>query len=163
MHKEFGIKLIAIDYLQIMSPSQNTAKDNRQQQVAEMSGGIKQLAKELNIPIIVLAQLNRDVDKNNAMPRLSNLRESGSIEQDADIVAFLHRDRDETKVNTNMSKEELRNGVDAKLIIEKNRNGKTGIIDLRFRPDIMLFESKSRYDEKDYPPRRPSNQTDAKS
>ena len=100
-----------------------------------ISGGIKKLAKELNIPIVVLAQLNREVDKNsspNARPKLAHLRESGSIEQDADIVTFLHRNRDDTKKQVE--------SAPAELIIEKNRNGRTGIIPLNFFPSRMEFQ-----------------------
>jgi replicative DNA helicase len=155
LKQQHDIQLIAIDYLQIMHGSQSARQENRQQEVAEISGGIKQLAKELNVPILILAQLNREIEKGvgaSAQPRLSHLRESGSIEQDADVVAFLHRDRDEAKDGAN-SEEINKHGVDTKLIIEKNRNGQTGYIDLRFRPSIMLFESKSRYGDDDAPPR----------
>ncbi len=154
LKQQHDIQLVAIDYLQIMRGSQTSRQDNRQQEVAEISGGIKALAKELNVPVLILAQLNREVEKGSGaatQPRLSHLRESGSIEQDADIVAFLHRDRDESKEGN--SEEIKKHGVETKLIIEKNRNGQTGIIDLRFRPSIMLFESKSRYDEDDVPPK----------
>ncbi len=137
---EHDIKLIAIDYLQLMK-GDRTYSENRQQEVAEISGGIKSLAKDLNIPVLVLAQLNREGEKDaskNSYPKLSHLRESGSIEQDADVVAFLHRDRDKAK---NVSDEESRRGLEAKLIVEKNRNGQTGIIDLRFFPHRMEFDN----------------------
>ena len=104
---------------------------DRQLEVAEISGGIKKLAKDLQIPVLVLAQLNREVDKNsspNARPKLANLRDSGAIEQDADVVAFLHRNRDEAK---NLAPGE---SVDAELIIEKNRNGQIGMFKLLFYP-----------------------------
>jgi replicative DNA helicase len=86
----------------------------------------------------------------SARPKLSHLRESGAIEQDADIVAFLHRDRDETK-NKPQSKEEMKNGVDALLIVEKNRNGQTGIVYLTFHPHVGQFRSRSRYGDEDNP------------
>ena len=110
--------------------------DGRQQEVAEISGGIKKLAKDLKIPVLVLAQLNREIDKNsspNARPKLAHLRESGAIEQDADIVTFLHRDRDAAK--------DLEDGasIDSEWIIEKNRNGQTGTIKLLFYPSRMEF------------------------
>ncbi|MCP3968075.1 MAG: replicative DNA helicase [Lentisphaerae bacterium] len=145
-----NIELIAIDYLQLMKADGRI--DSRQQEVAEISSGIKKLAKDLNVPVLVLAQLNREVEKTSgasAHPKLSHLRESGTIEQDADIVAFLHRDRDEAKSPT---AETLRNGLDAKLIIEKNRNGQTGILDLKFYPDRMEFVNLSKYGDKDRPP-----------
>lgn len=154
LKQQHDIQLVAIDYLQIMRGSQAARQENRQQEVAEISGGIKQLAKELNVPVLILAQLNRETEKGSgpaAQPRLSHLRESGSIEQDADIVAFLHRDRDESKHDADAADAVAKHGVETKLIIEKNRNGRTGIVELRFRPSIMLFESKSRYDENDHP------------
>ncbi len=132
-----GIDFIAIDYLQLMKADGRV--DNRQQEVAEISSGIKKLAKELNIPILVLAQLNREVEKTagvSARPRLSHLRESGSIEQDADIVSFLHRDRNETK---SISPEQDQLGLEAELILEKNRNGRTGIVKMTFFPSRMEF------------------------
>lgn len=143
------IELIVIDYLQLMKVGGKV--DSRQQEVAEISGGIKKLAKELNVPVLVLAQLNREIEKGtgpkSAKPKLSHLRESGAIEQDADLVVFLHRDRDETKEN----KDVMTEGSDAQLIVEKNRNGRTGYVDLKFFPNIMEFRSKSRYSEADRP------------
>ena len=148
------IELIVIDYLQLMHSGDKT--DSRQQEVADISSGIKRLAKDLSIPILVLAQLNREVEKTagaSARPKLSHLRESGAIEQDADIVAFLHRDRDETK-NKPQSKEEMKNGVDALLIVEKNRNGQTGTVDLSFFPHRMEFVNKSKFGDEDRPPEK---------
>ena len=134
LKSEHDIRLIVIDYLQLMHADNRT--DGRQQEVAEISGGIKKLAKDLEIPVLVLAQLNREIDKNaspNARPKLAHLRESGAIEQDADIVTFLHRNRDDAK--------NLPDGasVDAEWIIEKNRNGQTGMIKLLFYPSRMEF------------------------
>jgi len=127
------VELIVIDYLQLMTADERV--ESRQQEVAKISGGIKKLAKDLNIPVLVLAQLNREVDKNsspNARPKLAHLRESGAIEQDADIVTFLHRNRDDTKNNAVTS-------VEAEWIIEKNRNGRTGVVKLLFYPARMEF------------------------
>ena len=134
LKSEHDIQLIVIDYLQLMHA--DSRLDGRQQEVAEISGGIKKLAKDLQIPILVLAQLNREIDKNasaNARPKLAHLRESGAIEQDADIVCFLHRNRDDAK--------NLADGasVDAEWIIEKNRNGQTGMVKLLFYPSRMEF------------------------
>ncbi len=143
------IELIVIDYLQLMKADGRI--DSRQQEVAEISSGIKQLAKELNLPILVLAQLNREVEKTagaSSRPKLSHLRESGAIEQDADIVSFLHRDRDEAKIVT---PESLRDGLEAELIVEKNRNGQTGYVKLRFFPQRMEFCSESRFSDADRP------------
>ena len=149
LHQQHGIKLIVIDYLQLMkAPGTNS----RQEEVAEISGGIKSLAKELNVPILVLAQLNRDTERaGSAIPRpkLSSLRESGAIEQDADVVAFLHRDRDAQK---NMTNEALESGLSAEIIIEKNRTGETGILEVLFFPQITKFVSKSHiYGDEDRP------------
>ncbi len=143
-----NIEMIVIDYLQLMKADGRI--DNRQQEVAEISSGIKKLAKELNIPVLVMAQLNREVEKTAgaaARPKLSHLRESGAIEQDADVVAFLHRDRDASKSMDNKVDYE---GVDAELIIEKNRNGQTGIVPLKFFPHRMEFVN-TRYSDDDRP------------
>ena len=135
------IDLLFIDYLQLMHADIHR-NDNRQIEVSTISAGLKSLAKELNIPIFVVAQLNRQAEQSE-QPRLSHLRESGSIEQDADIVMLLHRDRDSQKdVETE--------SVSAKLIIEKNRNGKTGVVDLLFFPKITTFSNESRYSDSDY-------------
>ena len=127
------VEAIVIDYLQLMTADDRN--ESRQQEVSKISGGIKKLAKDLNIPILVLAQLNREIDKNaspNARPKLAHLRESGSIEQDADIVAFLHRNRDDLKKSNVTSTE-------AELIVEKNRNGRIGVVKLLFYPCRMEF------------------------
>ncbi len=142
-----GIDVVVIDYLQLMKAGHRV--ESRQNEVAEISSGIKQLAKDLNVPVLVLAQLNRESEKGtdpNALPKLSHLRESGAIEQDADVVTFLHRNRDEGK---DMTPEQAAAGVAAKLIVEKNRNGATGIVDLRFYPRRMLFGTPAReFEEK---------------
>ena len=150
---EAGLDLIIIDYLQLMRAGDVSSRDGRQVEVSAISGGIKKLAKDLDIPILVLSQLNREVEKtpNNktARPRLSNLRESGSIEQDADVVIFLHRDRDEAK-ETN--REAARNGVESLLLVEKNRNGKTGEVKVNFFPSLMEFRTIThKYGEQDIP------------
>ncbi len=143
MKMQHNIDLIVIDYLQLM---RGRSRDNRQQEVAEISGGIKALAKELKIPVLVLAQLNREVEKTagaSTRPKLSHLRESGSIEQDADVVAFLHRNRDESK---NKSGAE---STPAWLIVEKNRNGQTGELNMHFFPAWMEFVPASPVDPGD--------------
>ena len=132
---QHNIELIVIDYLQLMHSDGRS--ESRQQEVAEISGGIKKLAKDLSVPILVLAQLNRDVDKatgQGARPKLAHLRESGTIEQDADIVSFLHRNREETKGQTSSSA-----SVEAEWIVEKNRNGSTGNFKMLFYPARMEF------------------------
>ncbi|NOY75157.1 MAG: replicative DNA helicase [Kiritimatiellaeota bacterium] len=148
MKSQHDIDIIFIDYLQLMKAE--TRSDNRQEEVSAISSGIKSLAKELNIPIVVLAQLNREVEKTHGEPRLSHLRESGAIEQDADVVAFLHRDKEKQKEMEN-SEQATMEGLEAKLIIEKNRNGSIGYIDLLFFPRLTKFTSKSRIDDADVP------------
>ncbi len=144
MKIQHQIDLVVIDYLQLMQGAGN--EESRQREVSEISSGIKSLAKELKIPMMVLAQLNREVEKGTAstMPKLSHLRESGSIEQDADVVVFLHRDRDAAK---NLPPGQ---SVEAKLIVEKNRNGETGYVDLEFFPSRMEFVN-VRYTTNDRP------------
>src|SRR5438045_9238862 len=91
MWQQYGIKLFVVDYLQLLHSTAKRA-DNRQQEIADISNGIKSLAKELSVPIIVLSQLNREVEKEKGRPpRLSDLRESGAIEQDADLVGLLYK------------------------------------------------------------------------
>ena len=142
-----GIDCVVIDYLQLMHSDGRA--DSRQQEVAEISSGIKTLAKDLNIPVLVLAQLNREVDKTagaGARPKLAHLRESGTIEQDADIVTFLHRNRDDAKEISSADQ-----SVEAEWIIEKNRNGRTGILKLLFFPTKMEFIPAAPYKEEDCP------------
>lgn len=132
--KDLGI--VIIDYLQLISGSAKYA-GNRQQEIAEISRSLKTLAMELKIPIVALAQLSRSVEsREDKRPLLSDLRESGSIEQDADIVAFLYRDDYYTKkveISENVSKSEF--------IVSKHRNGATKTINLLFKRNISKFES----------------------
>jgi replicative DNA helicase len=164
LHKQHGIKFVAIDYLQLLTSSSRRAKDNRQIEIAEISAGIKGIAKELNIPIIVLAQLNRSVESRKGQrPMLSDLRESGSIEQDADMVGLLTRtnyagskqveedDDDRKGKGKGRDKEEAddKNKDDALLIVAKNRNGPTDDVHLTFIDHSMRFiEREARDDEK---------------
>lgn len=142
LKKQHGIKMIAIDYLQLLTSGSRRAKDNRQIEIAEISAGIKGLAKELDLPIIVLAQLNRAVEQRKGMrPVLSDLRESGSIEQDADMVGLLTRaDYAGAKMEADEDNPEAeeRKG-DALLIIAKNRNGPTDDVHLKFIDHSMRF------------------------
>jgi len=124
--------LIVIDYLQLLSGSD--PRIPREQQIAEISRGIKGLAKELKVPVIVLSQLNRDSEKEKRQPKLSDLRESGSIEQDADVVLLLARPKD-------ASDDFSVAGDKADLIIAKQRNGPVGEIKLTFLRDITRFEN----------------------
>ncbi len=131
----FGIQVLIVDYLQLMIGNSMGRNDNREREVAMISGGIKALAKDLNIPIIVLSQLNRQVEREDGRPRLSNLRESGAIEQDADIVCLLTR-KDAYDEDSGVSKK----SIEADIIIAKNRNGPVGEIKLTFFPEYTRFE-----------------------
>ncbi len=126
---QYDIQLVAVDYLQLMEGSR---AENRQQEISVISRGLKSLARELKIPVIAVSQLNRSVESREGhKPRMSDLRESGSIEQDADVIVLLHRDNyfDPEKDNT------------AELIIAKQRNGPTGVVKLAFLSHFMRFES----------------------
>lgn len=137
-----GLGIVIIDYLQLISGSAKYA-GNRQQEVSEISRSLKTLAMELEIPVIALAQLSRSVEgRDDKRPLLSDLRESGSIEQDADIVAFLYRDDYYTKqvsIDENTSKSEF--------IIAKHRNGPTTTIDLIFRRNTSTFVNMTNREE----------------
>ncbi len=146
MHQQHGIKLFVIDYLQLLHSTSRRA-DNRQQEVADISNGIKALAKELKVPVIVLCQLNREPEKreSGAKPKLSDLRESGSIEQDADIVGLLYRDvKDAEEVMENDT-------FPVNLYIAKQRNGPVGEVQLLFHKGLTRFESASRVADEDIP------------
>jgi replicative DNA helicase len=138
------IELIVIDYLQLLRSTSRRGQENRQIEISEISAGIKGLAKELNIPIIVAAQLNRNPENrtgdSKGRPRLSDLRESGSIEQDADLVALLVRQ--EYYADTEEEKDETEGKAD--LIIAKQRNGPTGDVPLTFRKEFTRFEDRAR-------------------
>lgn len=132
--KHNNLGLIVVDYLQLIAGTDNRVP--REQQIAEISRGMKGLAKELNVPVIVLSQLNRASEKEQRQPRLSDLRESGSIEQDADVVFLLAKDRDSSdnaSVPSGIRKIEL--------IIAKQRNGPVGGVPLTFIPDYTSFEN----------------------
>jgi replicative DNA helicase len=125
--RKHGIRLAVLDYLQLAESSDRKA--NRERQVAAVSRMCKRLAMELKIPILAACQLNRESTKEQRPPRLSDLRESGSIEQDADIVILLHLDE-----------------FNAKAIVAKHRNGSTGIVPLTFRPERFRFENHAHYE-----------------
>src|SRR5580693_1538704 len=131
MKSQYDIQLIVIDYLQLLRSMSRRAQDNRQLEISEISAGVKALAKELNLPIIVIAQLNRQPDaraREGGRPRLSDLRESGSIEQDADVVGLLVRP--EYYETDEDAKEEC--AGEAEVIVAKQRNGPTGEVKLTF-------------------------------
>lgn len=141
--REKGVKIIIIDYLQLMNAS-GMKFGSREQEVSMISRSLKQLAKELNIPVIALSQLNRSVEsrgdgKEGKRPQLSDLRESGAIEQDADIVCFIHRPEYYMKSATDGNDRDIR-GL-AEFIVAKHRSGKVDDIDMRFRADFARFEN----------------------
>jgi len=139
MKQRYGIELLIIDYLQLLHSESAQAKDNRQNEVAEISRGIKSLAKDLEIPVIVLAQLNRRAEEGKSEPALHNLRESGAIEQDADVVLLLHRKDEAEDAAPTLIKE-------YSLIIGKQRNGPTDKLDIRFNSAFTRFEDPVRHE-----------------
>ncbi len=158
MKDRHGIKLFVIDYLQLVqSSTQRRGDSNRAQEIGEISSGVKSLAKELDVPVIVLSQLNRDLERDKTRkPRLSDLRESGAIEQDADVVGLLYRanpknprepssgeDDDEATANSDV--------IPVNLLIAKQRNGPTGDVFLNFEKSYTRFESAPRVREEDIP------------
>jgi replicative DNA helicase len=130
LYAEFGLDLIVIDYLQLMQGDRRT--ENRVQEISFLSRNLKGLARELNIPVVVASQLSRAVEqRNDKRPMLSDLRESGSIEQDADIVVFIYRDDYYTP--------ETDQANIAEVIVSKHRNGPTGMVPLFFRKELAQF------------------------
>ncbi|MEK7089263.1 MAG: DnaB-like helicase C-terminal domain-containing protein, partial [Patescibacteria group bacterium] len=131
---EHKLDLLIVDYIQLIRP--NTSSDNVVAQVSEISRGLKALARELNIPVLALSQLSRDIEKRDSkLPRLSDLRESGSLEQDADVVMFLSRDMNE---RTDLPEESQ--GI-VKVFVQKHRNGPTGTFELGFDKERASFRN----------------------
>jgi len=145
--QQHGIKLFVVDYLQLLHSTSRRA-ENRQQEIADISNGLKALAKELDVPVLVLSQLNRDVEKRGAgeAPRLSDLRESGAIEQDADVVGLLYRASREEDEGS-----EEQDTVPVNLLIAKQRNGPTGEVSLTFFKPFTRFESSTKISAADMP------------
>jgi len=145
LHKQHGLDLVLIDYLQLLSGSGGNGS-NRQQEVSEISRTLKEVARELEIPVIALSQLSRQVEsREDKRPMMSDLRESGSIEQDADIVTFLFREdyyNKDAEANNNF----------VEIIFAKHRNGSVGSIKLAFRKEISRFENLIWANEEDIPP-----------
>jgi replicative DNA helicase len=130
LQMERGLGMVLIDYLQLMSGSAKRS-DNRQQEVSNISRDLKTLAKELNVPVIALSQLNREIEhRSPPRPVLADLRDSGAIEQDADVVMFIYRG-DIFEVNS---------GGVAKMIVAKHRNGPTGDVELTFSTTYARFD-----------------------
>lgn len=148
MARQYGVKLFVIDYLQLLHSSRHY--HNRNDEVAEISGKIKALTKELGLPFIVLGQLNRELEKNpNRLPQMSDLRESGSLEQDADLVGFLYdpkipekmQEEHERKMFNKFGSDWAKTAKRVNFLISKQRNGPTGIVELLFLKYCMRYES----------------------
>jgi replicative DNA helicase len=133
LKSEKGLGMVVVDYLQLMAPTQARHSDNLVQQVTEISRSLKHLARELNVPVLALSQLSRAVESRGGRPRLSDLRDSGSIEQDADVVMFIHR---EDKYKEDSDRPNI-----AEILIEKHRNGPTGKVELYFDEKKATFLS----------------------
>lgn len=135
MFKKHGIKMVIVDYLQLMR-GDGGAKGNREAEISSISRALKAIAKELSIPVVALSQLNRELEKrSNKRPELSDLRESGQIEQDADVVMFIYRDEVYNKDPNNPNKGK------AEIIISKHRNGPTGTAIVNFIPATTTFKN----------------------
>ena len=139
-----GLGLVIVDYLQLLRSESRS--DNRAEVIGQMSRGLKLLARELDVPVIALSQLNRSVESRNPkIPMLSDLRESGAVEQDADVVIFIYRD---DYYHPDGSETPSTRPGEADLIVAKNRNGPVGSITLTFRPEyprFMNYTSADRY------------------
>ncbi|MBI4992148.1 MAG: replicative DNA helicase [Candidatus Harrisonbacteria bacterium] len=134
LQAEHGLSLIIVDYLQLIQPRAHS--DSLVQQVTEFSRGLKSMARELNVPVLAVSQLSREVDKREIKrPRLADLRESGAIEQDADVVLFIYR-KDQDRLNPTSEEQNT-----AEIIIAKHRNGPTGTVKLKFDPEKASFRS----------------------
>lgn len=147
---EKGLDLIIVDYLQLMTTSKNY--DSMVNQVTEISRSLKSLAKELNVPVLALSQLNRAVESRGGKPRLSDLRDSGSIEQDADVVMFIHRE--------DKGKEETEKTNIAEILIEKHRNGPTGKVELYFDEKTTTFLNLEKSSLSEFAPSKISGELD---
>ena len=147
MYQQYGVKLFIVDYLQLLHSTARRA-ENRQQEIADISSGIKALAKELSVPVVVLSQLNRELEREkNRKPRLSDLRESGAIEQDADVVGLLYK----PSSDDDDSGDAQEDAVPVNLLIAKQRNGPTGDVNLTFLKSYTRFESAARVSSEDLP------------
>ncbi|MBE9520400.1 MAG: replicative DNA helicase [Proteobacteria bacterium] len=139
LKSEHNIGLVVVDYLQLMRGRSNA--ERREQEISEISRSLKAMAKELDLPVIALSQLNRSLESRpNKRPQLSDLRESGAIEQDADLICFLYRDE-----IYNKSEDNPRRGI-AEVIVGKQRNGPTGTVDLTFIDKFTTFENYTHHD-----------------
>ena len=152
MAQQHGVKLFVVDYLQLLHTTSRRA-ENRQQEIADISGGLKALAKELNVPVIVLSQLNREPEKRErgAEPRLSDLRESGAIEQDADVVGLLYKPGKSGDDEEGGGGGDENEAIPVNLLIAKQRNGPTGEVSLTFLKSYTRFENAAKVSVEDMP------------
>ncbi len=145
MAQRHGIRLLIVDYIQLVLSGRRS--DGRQQEVSDVSAGLKALAKELNVPVVALSQLSRSLDKEKRRPVLADLRESGAIEQDADVVAFLHKRKKNDDDN-----DDYNDGKRVDLIVAKQRNGRADVtVDLVFIPEYTRFENAAKISVEDEP------------
>ena len=152
MHSQHGVGLFVIDYLQLLHSTSRRSAEKRQQEIAEISAGIKALAKELKVPVIVLAQLTRDVEKRpKATPMLSDLRESGSIEQDADLVGLLYKPAQAESDEGEVDQDDPNSAQRVNLLIAKQRNGPTGDVEMVFLKGFTRYEGLSKVSVDDVP------------
>ena len=133
MKQQYQVKIIFIDYIGLITSDNYSSNTPRHEQVSEISRSLKSLARELDIPIVALCQVSRDSEGKE--PTLANLRDSGSIEQDADVVMFIHRERKATDNNDE--------AIEAKILLAKQRNGLIGNVDLIFLPSYAKFENRA--------------------
>jgi replicative DNA helicase len=166
LKRTHGLGLLIIDYLQLLAPSGKSRQENRVQEVSEITRGLKTLAKELDVPVLALSQLSRAVEqREDKRPQLADLRESGSIEQDADVVMFIYRDeyylvreepkRRDTETNDHFNQrfEDWRQRCEqnygkAEVIVSKQRHGPTGIVRLSFEGQFTKFGNLAADDER---------------
>ncbi len=137
LSKKHGLDLVMVDYIQLMASGSRRKDDNRQQEITEISRNLKILAKEINVPVLALSQLSRAVEARKGRPQLSDLRESGAIEQDADIVMFIHRP-DKNATEKELEENKVQKNI-AEILVEKHRNGPTGMVKLYFKGECTKF------------------------